>query len=49
MPKDVLLTSAPNGTGYDNEEKYDNKKTTEIPMGTNVFFLSKCLGNTHKW
>ena len=41
MPKDVLPSSAPNGTGNDGEEKYDNKKTTLILKRTNVFFFIK--------
>ena len=49
MPKDVLPSSAPNGTGNDEEENYDDKKTKLIPTRTNVFFWSKCLGNTQKW
>ena len=43
MPKDVLPSSAPNGTGNDEEENYDNKKTKLIPTRTNVFFLNQSV------
>ena len=48
MPKDVLPSSDPNGTGNDDEEKYDNKVTTLIPTRTNVFFFIIVFGKYSK-
>ena len=47
MPKDVLPSSALNGTGDDDEEKYDNEKDY-IDPNENQRFLSECLVNTQK-